>query len=276
MQAYGKIYKMQKNIVTLIKSGSVVDELFDKDAATSIMQESQLPLAVDEDDDNEDYDSPSEYVKRCMTAMRTYLDQQLDASIRELTPLEQSIIEDTENGLGMSVQREAAEEAVAVYEVFEQYIVDLCPTPTEMYFSVAFMAAEMANLENGVRRKILTMTNGVERLRYVTGLMEDLVGMARARKMANSITEKVNESSKDLKVGTPKLPPWANSIVKGSRLEYFWNEQEGWCKGKVVEEPVMIVDELIITVEFDDGEVHRLPFSADEKVRWRPLQPDDN
>ena len=143
-----------------------------------------------------------------------------------------------------------------------------------MYFSIAFMAAEITNLENAARRKIVAMTNGIERLKYVTKLVENVVGMARARKMANSITDEVNESSKDLKVGRPELPPWAKDITKGTGVEYFWNEQEGWCRGKVIEDPLMVVDELIITVLFDDGEVHRLPFSADEKVRWRPPQSD--
>lgn len=56
------------------------------------------------------------------------------------------------------------------------------------------------------------------------------------------------------------------------RIEYFWNEAEGWCAGKIVGEPMKIVDELIVTVLFDDGETHRLPFSPQDKVRWRPPQ----
>lgn len=38
----------------------------------------------------------------------------------------------------------------------------------------------------------------------------------------------------------------------------------------IIENPVMVVDELLVTVEFEDGEVHKLPFSPEEKVRWRP------
>lgn len=37
-------------------------------------------------------------------------------------------------------------------------------------------------------------------------------------------------------------------------------------------EPMKVVDELIVNVRFDDGETHRLPITADEKVRWRPPQ----
>ena len=61
-------------------------------------------------------------------------------------------------------------------------------------------------------------------------------------------------------------------MSEGTRLEYFWNEEFGWCEGVVVGDPVKIVDELIVTVRFEDGETHKLPFRADEKVRWRPPQ----
>jgi hypothetical protein len=102
--------------------------------------------------------------------------------------------------------------------------------------------------------------------------LDEVVGMARARKMALAITEKSNEDDRDLKVGAPQLPPWAKSIVKGTKLEYFWSEKDGWFSGVVIEVPVMVLDELLITVRFSDGEVQKLPFTGDEKVRWRPAQ----
>lgn len=58
-------------------------------------------------------------------------------------------------------------------------------------------------------------------------------------------------------------------MKKGTKIEYYWSEQDGWLGGTVVE-TIMIVDELIITVLFDDGETVRLPFDPEEKVRWRP------
>ena len=73
-----------------------------------------------------------------------------------------------------------------------------------------------------------------------------------------------------LKVGTPTLPPWASNIKKGVKVEYYWNEEYEWCKGVIVEDPIMIIDEIVLTVQFEDGETHRLPFRADEKARWRP------
>ena len=54
------------------------------------------------------------------------------------------------------------------------------------------------------------------------------------------------------------------------RVGYYWNEEYGWCEGLVSEDPVQVIDELIITLTFEDGETHKLPFSGDEKARWRP------
>jgi hypothetical protein len=71
-------------------------------------------------------------------------------------------------------------------------------------------------------------------------------------------------------VGTLQLPPWSRQITKGMKIAYYWNEEWEWCEGEVVEDPVMVVDELLITMRFADGEVHRLPFHPDEKARWRP------
>jgi|UniRef100_A0A8J9X0W3 hypothetical protein len=265
---------------------AIVDELCDEETG-SLTTNGTIVSAVEEDEEDDDEEdmiddhaTPAELEKRCMVAMKDYVDQQLDVLIRDMTPLEQSILEDTDNRVNLTAQRHAAEEAAAVYSVFEQYLVDLCPGPTERYFAVAFLAAEMANMENDVRRTILRLTNGIDRLRYVTHALEEVVGMARARRMAHAITDPVNDdrestdenSLMNLKVGTPALPPWAKSIRQGMRVEYYWNEVEGWCEGTVMEEPIQIVDEIIMTVRFSDGETHRLPFTADEKVRWRPPQ----
>jgi hypothetical protein len=83
--------------------------------------------------------------------------------------------------------------------------------------------------------------------------------------------EAAEDAQKELKVGIPTLPPWAGQIRKGIRVEYFWNEEEGWCAGTVVDDPIKIMDEIVITVEFDDdGSVHRLPLRGEDKARWRP------
>ena len=73
-------------------------------------------------------------------------------------------------------------------------------------------------------------------------------------------------------MGQAALPPWTKRITKGTRVEYFWNEEWGWCGAEVVEEPMMVVDELLLTVRFDDepDQLRKIPFHADEKARWRP------
>ena len=250
----------------------VVDELYD-DMPTSGAEETTSSTLDDEDDDEDDDEyrtlSPSELEARIMNAMRTYVDQQLEVAPTDMSPLEQSILEDSE--FSLSAQRQAAEEMAAVLEVFQQYIVDLCPAPVERYYAVGFLAAELASLSNEVRRDILAITDGVARLRIVCREIEILVGMARARKMANQITKEVDDPQKELQVGQPQLPPWAKNIRKGMKLQYYWNEEFGWCEGEVVADPVLIVDEILLQVYFaDDDSTRTLPFSADEKVRWRP------
>lgn len=112
-------------------------------------------------------------------------------------------------------------------------------------------------------------------MRIVLRHLEGTVGMVRARRVANAIAEEVtgdgtSDDPKVLRVGQPTLPPWASSIRKGARIEYYWNEEWDWCAGTVVEDPFWIVDEYILTIEFEDGEIHKLPFDANEKARWRP------
>jgi hypothetical protein len=259
----------------------IVDELFDDEPTiTSTETDSDEDEEEDDDDDDDMYAhlSPSELVQRTLAAMKAYVDQQMNILQRDMTLLEQSIVEDGSTDLDMNSQRQAAEEMAAVVAVFSQSLPDICANPVQLYYAVAFLAAELTNVNNIARREFLKRTNGVERLRLVLGVVEATVGMSRARKMANEIVEVSDEDSKDLKVGEAVLPPWAKSISKGTRLEYYWNEEWDWCGGEVVEEPVMVVNELILTVHFDqevDGTTHRLPFTGDEKVRWRPPQPKD-
>jgi len=142
--------------------------------------------------------------------------------------------------------------------------------PKDRRFAVAIMAAELTDMKNGIREKILLTRSSEERLRIVLRELNEIDGMARAKKIASKITDEVDELDKNLKVGKPQLPPWALRITKGTKIEYFWNEEYGWCTGEVIEEPVTIFDEILLTIRFDDGEIHKLPLMADEKVRWRP------
>ena len=252
---------------------AIVDELLDNnDSVTSGTDEK----TKENDDDNDDDDmyadlSKSQLIRLTLQAMQSFVDQQLKATSQAMSPLEQSIIE--QSGFpDMSAQRQATEEMSAVWEVFQQYLVDDCPV-SERAKSVAFLAAEMANMSNDVRRKILCLADSTERLRVVLRELESTVGLVRALKVAQTISQEVSPGGcdpKDLQVGKPSLPSWASHIRKGMQIEYFWNEEYEWCAGTVIEDPVFVVDEYLITIKFDDGEVHKLPFEADEKARWRP------
>ncbi|KAL3901869.1 MAG: hypothetical protein SGARI_006006 [Bacillariaceae sp.] len=120
-------------------------------------------------------------------------------------------------------------------------------------------------MNNDIRKKILLTRNSEERLRIVLRELNEIDGMAKAKKIASEITEKTDEMDKDLTVGKPQLPRWALQITKGTKIDYFWNEEYGWCGGEVVADPVVVVDEILLTIRFKDGEIHKLPL-----VRWRP------
>ena len=241
---------------------AIVDELVDEAASedTSAMV-------------GEAYQSlqPSELLPRIMQGVKTLLDQERAEQAKAKSPLETSILQ--ASGVPPP-EVSQLEEMVAVFDVFSASLIDLCPTPLERNFAVGMMAAELANVNNEVRKQIVSTTDGVRRLRIVCEQLEEKVGMNQARKVANQITDSQDESSKDLQVGPPTLPPWAAQIRKGVRVDYYWNDEFEWCSGTVVEEPLKIMDEMVVTVEFDaDGERHRLPLNPDEKVRWRPGPP---
>ena len=231
-------------------------------------------------DNNEDEDecmysdlTTQELVKRSIGAMQAIVDQKLMAAESAgMSLLEKAILEDA----GMAVpnqdaKRSQAEEYGAVLDIFRTELIDICPRPVDVHYAVGLLAAEMADVDNETRAKCLTLTDGVERLRMILQKAESKVSKVAAQRLTEQITEEASSDERDLKVGKAELPRWAYQIKKGTRVSYFWNEQEGWCEGTVSEDPTMIVDELIISVTFDDdGSTHKLPFLAEEKVRWRP------
>ena len=256
---------------------AIVDEIADDDCD----EDSELFAAImedkgsddDEEDDVDDYSdlSTRELIQRSMLGIQAIVSQKLDeVNDKAPSPLEKAILEDT--GVEVdpnAIERAQVEEMVAVWEVFQAGLVDEI-APQDRQFAISMMAAEIANFSNDIRQEMLVLRNRDDRLRLVLKQLDEEVGMARARRMASQITEKVDDDQKDLKVGVPNLPPWAKSIRKGTKIEYFWSEQDGWIGGTVIEDPEAIVDELLLTIRFDDGEVHTIPFTGDEKVRWRP------
>eukprot|EP00984_Skeletonema_dohrnii_P012564 scaffold5118_cov107-Skeletonema_dohrnii-CCMP3373.AAC.4 len=175
-------------------------------------------------------------------------------------------------------------------DVFRNSLLDIASDPRDRAFCVGMMAAELANLPSSTRVKMLETVNGTHRLRIVMRKLSSILAMDSARRVAKSLSlqgggdgdikdiktdlkslQEAEESKKDLKVGKPSLPQWAGQIRRGVRVEYFWNEVEGWCLGTVCEDPVKVLDEVIISVKFDDdGSIHKLPLRGEDKARWRP------
>jgi hypothetical protein len=131
---------------------------------------------------------------------------------------------------------------------------------------------------------MLVMTDGVARMRLVLRELSTMLSMGSARRITKSLSlgggadslnfkslQVAEESQKQLQVGTPKLPQWASQIKKGVMVEYWWDDKEGWCLGTVCDDPIKIMDEMIVTVKFVvDGSIHKLPLRGDDKARWRP------
>lgn len=180
----------------------------------------------------------------------------LEKAQTPVSPLEESLLENndvSQANIFMAQERLSVIDAAPL-----EYLVDLVP--------------DIMGCNNAQRCKLMTEDNVCARVQFAREIVQEGLGMERARKLADSITDTVDDTVKDLKVGTPTIPAWAQQIRKDTRLEYFWNVEVGWCSGTVTDDPVLIVDEWLISVRFDDdGSVHRLPLSADDKVRWRPL-----
>ena len=287
-------FQVREIVKTIPYTVAIVDEIADDDDGRD--NESD-----DKDDKNNNEDnadgllddmyislSVSELLPRVMKGCKAFLDQRVRDQEKTKSPLELAILE--QSGLPPSPDRSQVEEAMAVFDVFQSSLIDICSTPLERNYAIAMMAAELCNADNEVRKALISTRNSVTRLRLVCQQVERAVSANQARAIANDIvtpgTNQDNNSDgdngnssnnndtvddeRDLMIGPPVLPPWASQISKGVRIEYFWNEDLEWCAGTVVDDPMRIMDEIVLTVRFDDGEVHRLPLNPDEKLRWRP------
>jgi Lon protease-like protein len=278
---------------------AIVDELLDDETGDERSQTY---------DDYDVYDemSSKELIQQILASLDKILNTQYEASKEPLSPLEQSILESASSPepMAKAIQRSFdAEERLAVYKTFVASLLDIAPNERDRNCATAMMAGELANFPSDVRVQMLNTVDGVARLRIVLRELNSMLALYSAKRLTKSIElgiksnvvepdpedldgigsigsfspptaetiKAAEESQKDLKVGIPSLPPWANQIRNGVRVEYFWNEEEGWCGGIVVDDPVKIMDEIIITVQFDDdGSVHRLPLRGEDKARWRP------
>ena len=259
---------------------AIVDEVLDD----SISDENE-----EQDEDGDIYDTipAKELIKQIFQSLDKLLKDQAEETATPLSPLEKSILEDAPSSTPMAqaIQRRFdAEERIAVFQTFTSSLLDIAPDEKDRLFSVAMMAGELANLSSDTRRKMLVTMDGVARLRMALRELSSMLSMDSAKKITKSLSlggdgdnldatslKEAEDAQKQLQVGSPKLPPWADQLQKGTRVEYWWDEAEGWCLGTVDEDPVKIMDEIIVSIKFDDdGSIHRLPFRGDEKARWRP------
>lgn len=289
---------------------AIVDELLDEDVQqhTDKIDEENNNDTQDKEDDDDIYDSlsPTELIQQVLQNLNAILTAQHEAAKTPLSPLEKSILENASSSAPMAQaihRRFDAEERLAVFQTFTSSLLDIAPDLRDRQYAVALMAGELANFRSELRAKMLKTVDGVARLRMVLRELSSMVSMESAQRLAKSISlesevaskldddeysdfadfesttigtdteslQVAEESMKECKVGTPQLPPWANQIKNGVRVEYFWNEVEGWCAGTVVEDPIKVIDEIIISVKFDDdGSIHKLPLRGEDKARWRP------
>lgn len=290
-------FKVKEIVSSIPYPVAIVDELLDDDDDGD-SKNSGIGNEMSEDDEDDEDDiyatlPAKTLIQQILQSLETILEKEVEATAEPLSPLEQSILETAESGSPMSqaIQRQFdAEERLVNFQTFRSSLLDIASDPRDRIFCVGMMAGELANLPASVRVKMLETVNGIDRLRIVMRELSAILAMDSARRMAKSLSlqgggdgdvrdiktdlkslQEAEESKKDLKVGTPQLPQWAGQIQKGVRVEYFWNEVEGWCIGTVCEDPLKVLDEIIISVKFDDdGSIHKLPLRGEDKARWRP------
>jgi len=263
---------------------AVVDELVDEVETQQINstegnepKENFQSASVDEEEDDEDEDdgcytelSSQELTFRCLNSMQTLVKMRLEAN-PNMSLLEKEIIarfsSATESPFD-TVELERAEEMASLLEIFRAELVEM----TDVYlrrYAIGMMMCEIGDLSFEERCEALRTTDGIQRLQKLVAILEGKISLERAKNMAQQISESTDEDLRQLKVGQASLPPWSKHIKEGTKVEYYWNEELGWLVG-TVKGKMKVLDEILVDVEFEGGDTHRLPFNGLEKARWRP------
>ena len=67
--------------------------------------------------------------------------------------------------------------------------------------------------------------------------------------------------------------PASDMLAVGMRIEYWWDEKEGWCTAKLMSKQELMGEVLTWTVQFDmDNEKCELKLNNENKARWRILR----
>ncbi len=249
---------------------AIVDELLDEDEDDPKHQNEESDSDDDDDDDIYSTLPAKSLIQQVLQSLETILQREMEATAEPLSPLEQSILEtaDSASPMMQAIQRQFdAEERLANFQIFRSSLLDIASDPRDRAFCVGMMAAELVHFSSSTRVEMLETVNGTHRLRIVMRKLSSILAMDSAKRVAKSLSlqggngdgkeiktdlkslQEAEDSKKELKVGTPQLPQWAGQIQRGVRVEYFWSEIDGWCIGTVCEDPVKVLDEIIITVK---------------------------
>lgn len=247
---------------------AIVDELFDIDTKDEYVKTTCV-------EDSYETMSRLKLTIKTLDSMDILVKDKLENAERAgANPLEKEILESA--GVSVSHFKMQAEEFAAVFAVFKQQLIDITK-PTDRLFAIGMMASEIGELSFADRRKMLVTRNGMERLIFFLEAVDTKIRSRNGNTeksrttSSSSLLGDKNDDEKELKVGYPPLPRWALTLKKGMRIEYYWNEEWDWSGG-TIQDILKIMDELIVTVEFDDGSLYRLPLNGEEKLRWRPSQ----
>ena len=235
----------------------------------------------DDDDYDDDYDDddesnlldnipPSQLFQQCIQAMKSYVE--ILNNKPALNPLEKSILEDS--GISPTAAKATTEEKSAVLQIFLYDVLPEFYSPLVRYSTTAFLAAEIGSFDNPTRIQMLQTRDSINRLKIAVQALQRIISQEQARKIAEEVTKTTGGDEKDLKVGKAQMPPWVRQMGVGTRVEYYWNEEWGWCAATIMDVQ-KIVDEYLFTLKFDDDEdgdeLRKIPFTPEDKVRWRPI-----
>ena len=197
---------------SVIEYNDFDDFQFFDDGAVSSSTEVDTNNDIEEDDDEIDDDplypdlDESQVLQRLVSSMNKMLQKDVDDAASEKSSaslLEKSIME--QYNVSNKARRAKAEENLATWQVFLSELLDIAPSKGERQYKVSMMAAELGQVSNEVRTKMLKSTDTVWRMRYVLQQVEQLMSMEVAKKLTQDIVKKTDEPYKQLKVNSDNI-----------------------------------------------------------------------
>ncbi len=199
------------NDSSVIEYNDFDDFQFFDDSALSSSTEVDNHNHEDDEDDEIDDDplypdlDESQVLQRLVSSVNKMLQKDVDAASENssVSLLEKSIME--QYNVSNKARRAKAEENLATWQVFLSELLDIAPSKGERQYKVSMMAAELGQVSNEVRTKMLKSTDTVWRMRYVLQQIEQSMSMAQAKKLTQDIVKKTDEPYKELKVNSDTI-----------------------------------------------------------------------